>query len=82
MGEPVKTGTAPQNFQATVIITKDLKPRVGSRSVRDSSRKVEAGEIVQRVDSSIQGLDMILYTIESLGRVALKWFSQKQTQEG
>lgn len=82
MGEPVETGTVPQNFQATVIITKDLKPRVGSRSVRASSRKVEAGEIVQRVDSSIQGLGMILYAIENLGRVTLKWHSQKLTQEG
>lgn len=82
MGEPVETRMAPQNFQATVIITKDLKPRVDSRSVRDSSRKVEAGEIVQRVDSSIQGLGMVLYAIESLGRVILKWHSQKQTQEG
>lgn len=82
MGEQVETGTVPQNFQATVIITKDLTPRVGSRSVRDSSRKVEAGEIVQRVDSSIQGLGMILYAIESLGRVTLKWHSQKPTQEG
>lgn len=52
--------------------------------VRESSRKVEAGGIVQRVESTTQGPDMILsfYAIGSLGRFTLRWLSQEQTQGG